>query len=324
VGSHNSNAFRWKKLGKVFDPTEVSGPDWMKEFAQGPCVLPFDDFIRVYFSCRPLPDKNGKYVSYTGFVDLNRKNLFDIVNISKRPILELGETGTFDEFGIYPTSVIRTESEILAYYGGWTRCESVPFDVAIGLAVSHDNGETFTRLGSGPILSRGVFEPFVISGPKIRKFNGIWHLWYISGRRWILSNGKMEPVYKIRKAHSENGIHWVRENVDLIPDKLDENEAQASPDVFFHQDRYHMFYCYRHGTEYRGPRGYRIGYASSDDLINWARDDQKAGIDISESGWDSETIAYPHVFDLDGDIYMFYLGNQVGRYGFGLAQLETN
>jgi hypothetical protein len=33
-------------------------------------------------------------------------------------------------------------------------------------------------------------------------------------------------------------------------------------------------------------------------------------------------ISYPHVFELDGGIYMFYLGNQVGKNGFGLAKLE--
>ena len=69
-------------------------------------------------------------------------------------------------------------------------------------------------------------------------------------------------------------------------------------------------------------RGYRIGYAWSDDLDHWTRDDTKAGIDISTTGWDSESIAYPHVFELDGKVYMLYLGNQVGRNGFGLAQLE--
>jgi hypothetical protein len=46
------------------------------------------------------------------------------------------------------------------------------------------------------------------------------------------------------------------------------------------------------------------------------------GIDVAESGWDSEMISYPHVFELDGEIYMAYLGDQVGRYGFGLAKLN--
>lgn len=321
---HKTETFKWKKLGKVFDPTKVEGIEWMQEFAQAPCTLIFDKFVRVYFSCRPLPDQNGQYVSYTGFVDLNRSNLFEILNISRKPILQLGETGTFDEFGIYPTSVIRNGDKVLAYYGGWTRCESVPFDVAIGLAVSEDNGETFTRLSTGPVLSTSISEPFILSGPKIRRFNDLWYLWYIAGRKWIASNGRMEPVYKIRMAHSTDGITWIKINRDIIFDKLDEDEAQASPDVFFYQNKYHMFYCYRHGTDYRGPRGYRIGYASSDNLSDWVRDDAKAGLDISESGWDDETIAYPHVFELDGSLYMFYLGNQVGRYGFGLAQLDVN
>jgi predicted GH43/DUF377 family glycosyl hydrolase len=314
--------FKWKKLGRVFIPQEVKNRDWLKEFAQAPSVLIFDNFIRVYFSGRPLPDKSGQYLSYTGFVDFDREDLTQIVRVSDRPILELGETGTFDEFGIYPASVIKDGDDILAYYGGWTRRESVPFDVSIGLAVSHDGGNTFKRLGSGPVLSSTVDEPFILSGPKIRKFNGLWYLWYIAGKKWIMSDGRPEPVYKIRMAYSKDSIIWEKNGRDLISDKLGENEAQASPDVFFCDDKYHMFFSYRYGTDYRGTRGYRIGYAVSDDLFNWERDDTKAGIQISESGWDDETIAYPHVFEVDERIYMLYLGNQVGRFGFGLAQLE--
>jgi hypothetical protein len=56
--------------------------------------------------------------------------------------------------------------------------------------------------------------------------------------------------------------------------------------------------------------------------VNWARDDSKVGIDVSVEGWDSEMLAYPHVFELDGAIYILYLGNQVGRFGFGAAQLD--
>jgi len=315
--------FRWKKLGRVFNPQEVEGRGWLKEFAQAPSVLIFDKFIRVYFSCRPLPDKNGQYVSYSAYVDLCRDNLFKIMEISEKPVLELGELGMFDEFGTYPISVIRNGEDILAYYGGWTRCESVPFNVAIGLAISRDNGTTFNKLGCGPILSYSVDEPFILSGPKIRKLNDRWYLWYIAGKKWVVADGKPEPVYKIRMATSNDGINWIKFDKDIIDNKVEENEAQASPDVFFHQGKYHMFFCYRYSTNFRGKeKGYRIGYASSDDLTHWIRDDSKVGIDVSQEGWDSEMIAYPHVFELDNNIYMLYLGNQVGRFGFGLAKLE--
>jgi hypothetical protein len=315
--------FKWEKLGRVFNPQEISGKDWLTEYAQAPSVLVFEKFIRVYFSCRPQPDQNGQYVSYSAFVDLNRNNLFEIVNISEKPILRLGDLGTFDEFGTYPTSVIRSEKDVLAYYGGWTRCESVPFNVAIGLAVSHDNGETFSRLGPGPILSYSVNEPFILSGPKVRRFKDHWYLWYIAGRTWVMAGQKPEPVYKIRMATSDDGINWVKWNKDLIESRVEANEAQASPDVFFYKGKYHMFFCYRYSVDFRGSeKGYRIGYASSDDLVNWVRTDTKVGIDVSQDGWDSEMISYPHVFELDGNVYMFYLGNEVGRFGFGLARLE--
>src|SRR5258706_8606925 len=145
--------FRWKKLGRIFNPQEIAGESWLSEFAQAPCVLTFPDFIRVYFSCRPHPDDKRQYVSYSAFVDLNRKNLFEIINLAKGPILSLGSVGTFDEFGTYPVSTIRDQEKIWAYYGGWTRCESVPFNVAIGFAISDDQGVTFQKQGSGPVLS---------------------------------------------------------------------------------------------------------------------------------------------------------------------------
>lgn len=315
--------FEWVKLGKVFDPREWPNSGWMAEFAQAPSVLVFDDLVRVYFSCRPPSDENGQYVSRSAYVDLDRRNLREVVGIADRPTLDLGEPGTFDEFGTYPTSVIRNGDSIWAYYGGWTRCESVPFNVAIGLAISRDGGVTFQRLGNGPVLSYSADEPFILSGPKIRKFHDRWYLWYIAGEIWLPNNGKPEPVYRIRLASSPDGIHWDKHNRDLVERRLEPWECQASPDVFYRDGRYHMFFCYRYSLDYRNKRrGYRIGYAFSDNMTDWVRDDSKAGIDVSGEGWDSEMISYPHVFELDGNTYMLYLGNQVGRFGFGLARLE--
>lgn len=315
--------FSWQKLGLVFEPRSVTGRPWLAEFAQAPATLPFDDFVRVYFSCRPPADAAGQYVSRSAYVDLDRGNLFSIRHVADRPILPLGGVGEFDEFGTYPVSVIRTDGEVRAYYAGWTRCESVPFNTAIGVAVSRDDGRTFEKLGPGPVLSYSPDEPFVLSGPKIRRFGGTWYLWYVAGRKWKMVDGRPEPVYKIRMATSADGLRWRKLNRDLIPSRVEEDEAQASPDVFFAGGLYHMFFAYRYGSGFRGKeRGYRIGYASSADLREWTRDDARAGIDVSADGWDSEMVSYPHVFDLDGRTYMAYLGNQVGRFGFGLAVLQ--
>lgn len=315
--------FSWRKRGLVFDPARFERPEWMDSFAQAPATLVFEHSVRVFFCCRPKPDANGQYVSYAAYVDLDRSDLTRVLHVSPQPIMALGALGTFDQFGTYPVSVIRHGDEVRGYYGGWTRCASVPFDVAIGYAVSRDDGATFEKHGAGPVLGASLHEPFVISGPKIRRFGDRWYLFYIAGTKWIPTEGRAEPVYRIRMATSGDGINWQRHGGELIAPRLEADECQASPDVIFANGRYHMFFCYRYSLGYRGrEKGYRIGYASSTDLLTWSRDDAKAGIDVSDGGWDSEMISYPHVFELDGRTFMFYLGNQVGRQGFGLAELE--
>jgi predicted GH43/DUF377 family glycosyl hydrolase len=316
--------FSWKKKGLVFSPSILSNrPEWMSEFAQAPATLVFDKFVRVYFNCRPKRDENGQYVSYSAFVDLNRENLFEIIDISTQPCLELGKLGTFDEFGTYPCSVIKEGNEALMFYAGWTRCESVPNNVAIGIAKSQDC-KKFCKMGPGPVLSYSPEEPFVLSGPKIRKYNGMFYLFYIAGKEWLVTDGRPEAVVKIRLATSKDGLNWTKLNKNIISDKLGPNEWQASPDVIFSNGKYHMFFCYMLSPDFRTnpDLSYRIGYASSEDLENWKRDDSIVGITTSKFGFDDEMIAYPHVFELDGKIYMLYLGNQVGKHGFGLAELD--
>jgi len=313
--------FKWKKLAKLFDPRDRNGESWMQEFAQSPSVLINETYVRVYFCSRPAPI-DGQYLSFLSYIDLDRKNLLNILNVCKEPVLSLGGLGTFDEFGTNPISVIRDQDAVRVYFAGWARCESVPFNGAIGVAISHDNGDSFLRLGDGPVLSYSPDEPFLLGSPRIRKFDGKWHLWYVAGKEWLKGEGKPEPVYKIRMASSEDGINWVKFGVDLIEDRLGEHECQACPDVIFRDGKYHMFFSYRHSHNYKSKKGgYRIGYASSVDMFHWTRCDEKAGMEVSEHGWDSEMVNYPHVFMLDGETYMVYQGNEMGRSGIGLAKL---
>lgn len=317
---------KWKKLGVVFDPTlDKQRPDWRYEFAQGINTLKFNDFIRIYFCCREKPDEFGRTVSRISYVDVDKANPTKVIKVSDHPVLELGGLGEFDEFGTYPFSVIRTDNSILGFYGGVTRCESVPFNVSIGECKSEDNGEHFYKIGKGPIVSFSYDEPFVVASPKIRHFAQKYILTYSAGRKWSSKDGKRPEIcYKLRMAVSEDAIHWQKHHKDLIPSKLGEDESQACGDIIFRNGKYHMFFCYRGHEDFRkNPKhSYRIGYATSFDLYEWTRKDELVGIDISEEGWDSEMVAYPHVFETNGMTYMLYLGNEVGKFGFGIAQLD--
>jgi sucrose-6-phosphate hydrolase SacC (GH32 family) len=316
---------KWKKLGKIFDPTKFKLINNCFEFAQSPQTLVFDEFVRIYFSTREK-DKTGKFLSHISFVDFD-KEFKEVKNISKDVVISLGDLGCFDEHGIFPMNVVRDKGKVMAYTTGWNRKVSVSADASIGLAVSEDNGLHFEKLGSGPIMTASLTEPFLVCDAFVTIFEGKYHMWYIYGTKWINDqhNGAPQRVYKIAYASSNDGVNWNRDSRMIIPDKLNENECQALPTVIHFNNRYHMFFCYREATGFREikDRGYRIGYAFSEDMKNWTRDDENVGLHTSNDDWDSDMLCYPHVFHCEDKIYMLYNGNEFGRFGFGLAVLEN-
>lgn len=316
---------KWRKLGHLFDPHEHRLPDGCTAFAQSPQALVFDDFVRIYFSTRRA-DVNGQYLSYVTYVEVDR-DMRSVLRISDRSVMSLGALGTFDEHGIFPMNIVRHGAEVRAYTCGWSRRVSVPVETAIGLAVSHDDGRSFERVGAGPVMGPTPSEPFLVGDPFVIADGGRWHMWYIFGTSWTAApEGERGParVYKIAYASSADGYAWQRDSRLIIADRLDDAECQALPTVFRCDGRWHMYFCYRHATDFRTSRtrGYRLGYAYSDDLRTWTRDDAAAGIEVSETGWDSEMQCYPHVFWGGDAAYMLYNGNAFGRSGFGVARLE--
>lgn len=317
---------KWKKLGKIFDPTKFKLANNCEYFSQSPQALVFDDFVRIYFSTRELDEKNGKYLSHIAYVEF-KKNLKDISCISNSTVIPLGALGTFDEHGIFPLNVVRHQGLIYGYTCGWNRRVSVSVDTGVGLAISRDEGLTFQRIGDGPVLTSSLNEPCLVADAFVRVFNGDFHMWYIFGTGWRKYDADSAPdrTYKIGHATSEDGINWVKdEAVQIISDSLGVDESQALPSVIKIHDIYHMFFCYRESFDFRESkgRGYRIGHATSEDLITWNRDDENPSLDVTPGDWDSEMQCYPHVFECENKIYMLYNGNNFGRHGFGLAELE--
>ena len=316
---------KWRKLGHLFDPAHHRLPDGCTLFAQSPQALVFDDYVRVYFSTR-RPDGDGQYLSYVTYIEVDRE-MRKVLRVADRSVMPLGGLGAFDEHGIFPINVVRHDGAVRAYTCGWSRRVSVPVETAIGLAISRDDGRTFERVGTGPVMGPLPAEPFLVGDPFVLQHDGLWHMWYIFGTRWTPAHpGERGParVYKIAHATSPDGCSWLRDGRPIVADRLGDEECQALPTVFSRDGRWHMYFCYRHATDFRtnAARAYRLGYAYSGDLRHWTRDDSSAGIDVSPDGWDSEMQCYPHVFECGGQIYMLYNGNAFGRAGFGAARLE--
>jgi len=319
-------SMRWRKLGRIFDPTQHALPNRCVQFAQSPQVLSFGDKIRVYFSTRAVDERNGKFISHIAFADFER-NLRDLIRVSEKTVISLGKLGCFDEHGIFPMNVLRHGDAVYGYTCGWSRRVSVSVETSIGLAISRDQGETFERVGDGPVLSASLREPCLVGDGFVKVIGGLFHMWYIFGTGWTKASPDSPPdrTYKIGHAISKDGIAWDKEEArQIIADRLGTTESQALPTVIELRGRHHMFFCYRESFDFRTNRnrGYRIGHAFSDDLRNWTRDDDNPRLDVTPGEWDSDMQCYPHVFQCDGEIYLLYNGNEFGRYGFGVAILE--
>lgn len=309
---------KWIKKGQIFKPSGQYV--WMKEYAQVPTPVYQDNIIRIYFTTRP-ESINGLYKSETGFIEVEKNNPLNILSISKYPVLNQGNIGCFDEFGVMPGSILHIDNKLVMYYTGWSREQSVPYTTSIGLAISDDNGQTFERISNGPIISKNINDPYLVNGPFVLYSESTYNMWYSSANKWIDTNDKKDPVYKIKHAISKDGIHWQTKTDFLIEEKIP-NEVQNAPCIFTLNNKYYMIFCYRRSVDFRNnTNGYRLGLAISEDLIKWDRINDPELIGV-ESEWDKYMQAYPRVINVDGKFLLFYNGNYFGKEGFGFAELE--
>ena len=312
--------FIWEKKGLIFVPDDRF--EWLNSYAQNPSVLVLKDRLRIYINTRPAPGKDGLFTSVITFLDVDKHDPSKIIYVHDKPLLNLGDLGCFDQHGTMCGNVIRHNNLVFMYYVGWQRCRGVPYNQAIGLAISKDKGRTFKRYNRGPVITQTPSEPFIQNSPFAIIINNKFYIWYSSGIGWIESGGRIEPVYVLMRATSDDGINWIRDGKPCVPSKV-EYECQTSPCIIKIEGIYHMWFCYRYGLDFRNAeRGYRIGYAYSKDLIRWVRNDGLADLEPSSSGWDSQMVCYPNVVKVENELHVFYSGNYFGRDGFGYATLK--
>lgn len=314
--------FKWRKRGLIFSPNGHS--EWMFSHAQCPFTHDLGDRLRVYFSTRE-DYKDGMSRAHGGWVDLDKSDMRTILAAAEEPMIDLGGVGEFDEFGSMPNSIVKVGDTYMLYFCGWTRSVSTPYSWEIGLATGTD-AKRFQKVGRGPIIGPTLHEPYLHACPQVyRLAEDDWHMFYLSGQRWLWGGDKYESQYLLVHATSKDGIEWRRDPRPIIEPAV-EHESQTSAAIIELDGMYYMFFSYRHGLNFRHERdrGYRIGCAWSRDLFGWVRDDSMAGIDVSDDGWDSDMVAYPHIARVNGRYYMFYCGNDFGREGFGLAELDPD
>lgn len=305
----------WKKKGLIYNSSGQY--DWNQSHAQLPIVdINNPDLWRIYYATR-----NNRGKSNISFIEVEVGNPKKIIYKHDEPILPFGKPGTFDESGLMPVAIVNTMGKKYLYYTGWSLKKTVPYHNTIGLALSYDNGRTFKKYSEGPIFDSKPFEPYSTGTINILIKEEIWRGWYQSITKWEVVNKRMEPFYHLKYAESKDGIIWDRKTQIAIDFKNEFEAGICSASVLLEDEIYKMWYAYRLNGDYRNDKksSYRIGYAESNNGLDWIRKDESVGIDISSEGWDSEMIAYPNVITFKKKKFMFYNGNGFGLTGFGYA-----
>jgi hypothetical protein len=305
------NLNKWEKLGRIIAPdkkiwwmTTYAGPSFARQISD-------DGLFTIYITGR-----DNKNRSHIGVLRLKMFAPFKILDITKDPVFTLGDLGAFDENGVSYPYLVDWNGNIFMLYAGWMPTVLTPFINGVGLAILNEDG-TFTRVSKAPILPRNNDDYLSLGSSCALIENNFWRLYYTSFLKWGRNPEEAKHYYVIKYAESMNGIDWIRKNHVCINIKYKNEFSIGRPTVIKHNNIYHMWFSYR-------GKFYRIGYAFSKDGINWERNDDIANIDISESGWDSESICYSHVFKFNGSLYMLYNGNHYGKEGLGIAKLKLD
>jgi len=299
---------QWKKLGRVFCPDNEYA--WMVSHAANCVAWPLDEQrFRIFFSTRDRENRAS-----IGWVEIDIRKPLTVLAKSAEPVLTPGAVGAFDDSGVSLASVVGTEGAAFLYYTGWNLGVTVPWRNSIGLAVSRD-ALHFERFSPAPVLDRNRVDPYSLSYPFVMREPNQWRMWYGSNLRWGPHQSDMDHV--IKYATGNGAAEWHPTGEVCIGIETPGEYAFSRPCVVRDGSLWRMWYSFR-------GEAYRIGYAESHNGVQWTRRDAEAGIDVAESGWDSESIEYPWVFDHHGSRYMLYNGNRYGLTGFGLAVLERS
>jgi hypothetical protein len=306
---------KWRKLGLVWCP--VGDDWWARSHATLPTPLRLSEtVIRVFVNC--LDDQGrGRPI----YVDVDASDPTRVLGISTKALLDVGAPGCFDDNGVCVVSVTRVNGgPIYMYYAGFELCANIRYRIFTGLAISHDNGDTFERYSQVPVLDRTQDELYFRCGPFAMFEEGVFRLWYIGGSKWTEVEKKSVPVYDLRYLESKDGISWAPKGKVSMEITAEDEHGFGRPWVVRRgHDDYQLFYSIRR----RSHAAYRLGYAESPDGVNWVRKDEQMGLDVTSGEFDSGAIMYSAVISVAEKTYCFYNGNNFGQQGFGVAELES-
>ena len=298
-----------RKLGLIYKHDEPNS--WWNSHTMAPtAILINESIIRIFIGCW---DKNK--ISRIGYIDVCAKNPLKIKNISKNSVLSIGADGSFDENGVFPGHANIFNGKVFLYYTGFQLGIKVRHFNFGGLAISHNEGKKFSKVSNVPILDRQNEGYIVRAGQSSIKLKKKFLSVYSAGSKWIEVNKKLRPVYDIYLQYSKDGINYKKSGEKILENNLDIEHGLGRPQIIKLKKNYFIFYTRRMLN-----MKYNMGYATSNDLVNWKRIDD-INLHHSNNSWDSNMIYFPSICETKEKVFLFYCGNNFGEEGIGVAEL---
>ncbi|PWB21719.1 hypothetical protein [Flavobacterium sp. HTF] len=298
---------KWNKLGQIFKVS--SSCKEIISHASNPLAVHLkDDVFRIFYSAR-----NSLNKSSVSFVDIDIVTLENINNPDK-VVFSYGREESFYSHGVSIGNCYLQNDKQYILFMGWQCKDGEHWRGDIGRLELLDK----KNLQLSPIhvfMKTDEEDKISLSYPWVMFHEGIYKMWYGSTIDWTSENGEM--IHVIKYATSIDGDNWEKHGI-AIPYEIGVAQAFSKPSLIIDNNGYHMWYSYRSGDGTK----YRIGYSHSTDGIHWERKHNESGINVSKTGWDSEMICYPFIFEHKDSRYMLYNGNEYGKSGFGIAKFE--
>ncbi|PJJ10955.1 hypothetical protein CLU83_4434 [Flavobacterium sp. 1] len=298
---------KWNKLGQIYKVS--SSCEEIISHASNPLAIHLNENVfRIFYSAR-----NSLNKSSVSFVDIDIVTLENINNPDE-VVFSYGKKESFYSHGVSIGNCYTQNNKDYILFMGWQFKDGEHWRGDVGRLEVIDK-KTLLLDPVHAFMEIDEEDKISLSYPWVMFHEGIYKMWYGSTIDWTSENEEM--IHVIKYATSIDGENWEKHGI-AIPYEIGVAQAFSKPSVLIVDSGYHMWYSYRSGDGTK----YRIGYSHSGDGIRWECKHNKVGIDVSKTGWDSEMICYPFVFEHKNDKYMLYNGNDYGKTGFGLAILE--
>jgi hypothetical protein len=301
--------YSWHKFGLVYNTT--MNPNWGESHALVPSPVVLSELkVRIYCSFI-----DSQFRGRIGFADIEViKDTPQVVEVGKVPTLDLGESGSFSQYGVGLGTFWPNEVGGDLYFVGFDRPAGFKFKAFSGKAIYDEASMTYKHSSQGAVFGPECGGATIVGVHDIFQNGDSMHALVSIGSGFQIIDGKEFPKYQVHLASGKD-----LESLAISPQPIISAEYPV----------------YRIGRPriYQTSKGFEILVTAGDlagnylprvfyskDLQDWREGSCESFTRSTLLNFDDQHQCYLSRFSLSGDEYIVYNGNRMGINGFGIAK----